>query len=123
MSKIKGRIDDMMTYGGANVYTDMFYKTLDPICLSDKFQVVMEKDQDGLMDQLTIRIESNGNGANHDEDEISKMIETGLRKHSGELEYVFSHDLVKPILVEFVKYGNLYKGTGKFNRFIDQRTI
>lgn len=120
MSRIKGRTDHMFTYGGANIYPDMFLNVLDGLGIGDKFQVVKKKDAEGLNDELIINIELDSNhAASMTAQYLREGIESGMRKKSPELNNSFARGIINPFKVELYEHGKLYKG-GKFKRFIDE---
>jgi len=119
-SRVLGRSDEMFTYGGANVYPEMVYASLSENGVDDKFQLALVRENDGLQDQLVLRVEQ----ASHrpgDATGLAKRIEQSLRRHSAELDYVFGHGLVASLRVELRNVGELYRVTGKLKRFVDER--
>ncbi len=117
-SCIHGRVDDMITYGGANVYPQMFYQALGAVGCDDKFQVALKRSRENIMDQIVVRIEGD---PTEDAKQMSGTIEKTLRQLSAELDYVYSNQLVNPVLVEVLKEGTLYSGASKLRRFVDER--
>ena len=119
-SAILGRSDDMLTYGGANVYPDMIYRALAALGMDDKFQVRLEKSMEKGSDILVIKVECDFHcsAASH---ELEKILEESLRRQSAELDYVFERNLVNPIRLDFVRRGELYTGSAKLKRFLDTR--
>lgn len=121
-SHILGRSDDMLTYGGANVYPEMFYMALADLGLDDKFQVLVETSEETLQDTLVIRVEKGAHADMPERRNLSGLLEQKLRQLSSELDYVFRRELVKPIRVDMLEYGTLYSGSAKLQRFRDMRT-
>ncbi len=116
-SAVLGRSDDMLTYGGANVYPEMIYRSLAALDMDDKFQVGLEPLDDSPGNVLVIRVESDAPSTQLSR-RLEMEIEKSLRQQSAELDYVFQRKLVNPIRLDLVARGDCYSGGGKLKRFM-----
>jgi len=114
ISRLKGRVDDMLIVRGVNVFPSEIERILMSLPgMGRNYQIILERDR-GL-DKLRIKVE------------IKKELFNGSLEHLKELENKIRARLRAELMltpeVELVEPGSLPRTTGKAKRVIDKRKI
>jgi phenylacetate-CoA ligase len=105
---IYGRIDDMVTVRGVNVYAGLVEDVIRKIDgTADEFVMIVSREN--IMDEVTVQCETTGTRSN---EELAKEITTNLKKETG-----------VSIHVELLPLGSLERTQFKAKRVIDKRNF
>ncbi len=111
ISRILGRVDDMIVVRGVNVYPSQIEHALMSIPeVGDHFQVIVTRN---TLDEITVRVEMNEK-AFTDELESLKRIQEKVQR-------TLQKELNLRVNVELVEKGTIERSTGKAKRVIDLR--
>ena len=115
MSRVRGRIDDMLIIGGdANIYADEWDRALLTIPGVTDYQVIVDKD--GAMDALTVRVENSDTGNGLKERVMDAIL--GIRNVEIAMTLTKTAVVAK---IEVVPRGALLEGRSKTRRVVDRR--
>ncbi len=114
ISRIQGRVDDMLIIRGINVFPSQIeYALMGIPQLGGHFQIVVERK--GSLDNMLIRVEVTKEAFS---DKITDLI--ALRQ---KVSYVLRNSLNVAVEVELVEPGTLTRFEGKAKRVIDKRVL
>jgi len=114
ISRLKGRVDDMLIVRGVNVFPSEIERILMSLPgMGRNYQIILERDR-GL-DKLKVKVE------------VERKLFNGSLEHLRELEKKVREKLRAELMltpeVELVEPGSLPRTTGKAKRVIDRREI
>ncbi len=114
ISRIRGRVDDMLIIRGINVFPSQVEHTLMGIPeLGEHFQIVV--DRKGALDSMLVRVELKPEAFS---DKLADLIAL-----KGTVAYILKNALNVAVDVELVEPGTLTRFEGKAKRVIDRREI
>jgi len=114
ISRIKGRVDDMLIVRGVNVFPSEIERVLMSLQgIGRNYQIILEREKN--LDKLTVKVE------------VEKSLFNGSLEHLKGLENKIKAKLRAELMltpeVELVEPGSLPTTTGKAKRVIDKRVI
>ncbi len=127
MSRIRGRADDMLVYGNANIYPEMIFNAVGkvPEVSSDKFKFQIIPDDSDLSSYYAKLIVEQNDGqklTSEKKNELERKVLSELLAESNELTHaVTKGKQVKEPIIDIVEIGTLYKQEGKLKRMEDLR--
>lgn len=129
MSRIRGRADDMLVYGNANIYPEMIFNAVGKVSdvSSDKFKFQIISNQNDHGNYFAKLVVEQSNNVNLPKSKIKLLEQTilqNLLNESNELEHaVTKGKQIEAPIIEIVKVGKLYKQEGKLRRMEDLRYV
>jgi phenylacetate-CoA ligase len=114
VSRISGRVDDMLIIRGINVFPSQVEYSLMTIPeLGEHFQIVVERR--GALDTMLVRVELKSTAFSDKLDDLIRL--------KGKVEHVLRNSLNVAADVELVSPGTLTRFEGKAKRVIDRREL
>jgi phenylacetate-CoA ligase len=114
VSRISGRVDDMLIIRGINVFPSQVEYSLMTIPeLGEHFQIVVERR--GALDTMLVRVELKSTAFSDKLDDLIRL--------KGKVEHVLRNNLNVAADVELVSPGTLTRFEGKAKRVIDRREL
>ena len=114
ISRITGRVDDMLIIRGINVFPSQIEHTLMSIPeLGEQYQIVI--DRKAALDDMLIRVELKKAGFS---DKISDMMAL-----KNKVAYLLKNSLNVAVNVELIEPGSLTRYDGKSKRVVDRREL
>jgi len=114
ISRLKGRVDDMLTVRGINVFPSEIERILMSLPgIGRNYQIILEREKN--LDKLMVKVEVKKELFNGSLDRLREL-EEGVRK-------ALKIELMLTPEVELVEPGSLPRTTGKAKRVIDRREI
>ncbi|WP_445363804.1 phenylacetate--CoA ligase family protein [Microbulbifer sp. ANSA003] len=121
LGPIKGRIDNMFTINGGNVYPIALEKAITAVAgLSSFYHCIIEK-VDGH-DHLAFEIEARESVDNRDKDHLSRQCYKNLTSSDVTLRMIFlGLEAASRITIEILQPGEISNKSGKVKKIIDRR--
>jgi len=114
ISRITGRVDDMLIIRGINVFpSQVEYSLMSIPELGEHFQIVV--DRKGALDTMLVRVELKSTAFSDKLDDLIRL--------KGKVVHVLKNDLNVAVDVELVSPGTLTRFEGKAKRVLDRRQI
>lgn len=114
ISRITGRVDDMLIIRGINVFpSQVEYSLMSIPELGEHFQIVV--DRKGALDTMMVRVELKSTAFSDKLDDLIRL--------KGKVVHVLRNDLNVAVDVELVSPGTLARFEGKAKRVLDRRQI
>ncbi|NLT36828.1 MAG: phenylacetate--CoA ligase [Methanomassiliicoccus sp.] len=114
ISRITGRVDDMLIIRGINVFpSQVEYSLMSIPELGEHFQIVV--DRKGALDTMMVRVELKSAAFSDKLDDLIRL--------KGKVVHVLKNDLNVAVDVELVSPGTLTRFEGKAKRVVDRRQI
>lgn len=114
ISRITGRVDDMLIIRGINVFpSQVEYSLMSIPELGEHFQIVV--DRKGALDTMMVRVELKSAAFSDKLDDLIRL--------KGKVVHVLKNDLNVAVDVELVSPGTLTRFEGKARRVVDRRQI
>jgi len=115
ISRIQGRVDDMLIIRGINVFPSQVEYTLMSVPeLGEHFQIVV--DRQGALDSMLVRVELKN--AQLFSDKLDDLI-----RLKGKVAHMLKNNLNVAVDVELVSPGTLTRFEGKAKRVVDRRVL
>ena len=114
ISRIQGRVDDMLIIRGINVFpSQVEYSLMSIPELGEHFQIVVERK--GALDSMLVRVELKSAAFSDKLDDLIKL--------KNKVGHVLRNNLNVAVDVELVSPGTLTRFEGKAKRVIDRREL